>query len=72
MIGIILNILKESLMAMVGKLAFKAISERFMTRLVIYGLLKLKDMSTNDVVDNTVQDIVDQLKGKKLTVADNS
>ena len=45
-------------------------AERFVTRLVIWGLEKLRDMSTNDVVDQTVTDIIESLKGKRLVVAD--
>ena len=70
MVGILFSILKETLFALVAKIAFKAVAERFATRLVIYGLEKLKDYSTNDVVDGTVQDIVNQLKGKRLKVMD--
>jgi hypothetical protein len=71
MTTILFNLLKETFLALIAKIAFRTIAERFMTRLVIYGLKKLKDYSTNDVVDDTVQDIIDQLKGKRLKVADD-
>jgi hypothetical protein len=71
MTTILFNLLKETFLALIAKIAFRTIAERFMTRLVIYGLRKLKDYSTNDVVDDTVQDIIDQLKGKRLKVADD-
>lgn len=67
---IILMVLKETLLALVAKVAWKAVAERFLTRLVIYGLEKLRDMSTNDVVDQTVTDVIESLKGKRLVVAD--
>lgn len=70
MISILFTALKEILMTLVFKLGFKILAERFATRLVIYGLEKLKTYSTNDVVDETVQDIINQLKGKKLKVVD--
>jgi hypothetical protein len=70
MINIVFTLVKEMLLSMVGRVMGKAIMERFATRLVIYGLNKLKDYSTNDVVDETVQDIIDKLKGKKLKVID--
>ena len=63
-------ILKETFMALAGKIAFKAILERAITRVVIKGLEKLASMSTNTVAKDTVQDIVDSLRGKKLKVID--
>lgn len=71
MLKIALMILKETLLAMVAKVAWKAVAERFFTRLVIYGLEKLRDMSSNDVVDQTVTDVIESLKGKRLVVADS-
>lgn len=62
--------LKELLLATVAKVAWKAVAERFFTRLVVYGLEKLKALSTNDVVDETVDDIIQSLKGKRLKVID--
>jgi len=72
MISIAFVLLKEVLLATVAKVAFKAVAERFATRLVIYGLEKLKGYSTNDVVDSTVEDIIQSLKGKRLSVADKA
>lgn len=72
MTTIMFNLLKEAFLSLVGKIAFRVLAERFMTRLVIYSLQKLKDYSTNDVVDKTVQDIIDQLKGKRLKVVDDA
>lgn len=68
---IIWLVLKETLLAMVAKVAWKAVAERFLTRLVIYGLEKLRDMSTNDVLQTTVNDIITSLQGKRLVVADS-
>lgn len=67
---ILLTVLKETLLALLAKVAWKAVAERFITRLVIWGLEKLRDMSTNDVVDQTVTDVIESLKGKRLVVAD--
>jgi hypothetical protein len=64
-------ILKETILSIIGKVGWKVIGERFMTRLVIYGLNKLESYSTNTVVKQTVADIVNQLKGKKLKVVDD-
>lgn len=71
MIGIAYQLIKEIVLGVIGKIAFKAIGERFATRLVIYGLKKLKDYSTNDVVDETVDDIIASLKGKRLKVVED-
>ena len=71
MTSILFVMLKEIFLGMLGKVAGKAIMERFATRLVIHGLNKLKDYSTNDVVDDTVQDVIDKLKGKKLKVIED-
>ena len=72
MTTIMFNLLKETFLSLIAKIAFRTVAERFMTRLVIYGLNKLKDYSTNEVVDETVQDIIDQLKGKRLKVVDDA
>ena len=70
MTSILVAILRETLMALIGKVAFKAILERAITRVVIKGLEKLADMSTNTLAHDTVVDIIDSLKGKKLKVVD--
>jgi hypothetical protein len=70
MVTILFTMLKEIFLSLVAKIAFKTVLERFSTRLVIYGLEKLKGYSTNDVVDETVQDVINQLKGKGLKVVD--
>jgi len=70
MMSTLITMIYEMSVAILGKVAWQAVFERFYTRLVIYGLNKIKDMSTNDVVDTTVQDIIDSLKGKRLAVID--
>jgi len=70
MISTLVTMFWEMSIAIFGKVAWKAVFERFYTRLLIYSLNKIKDMNTNEVVDNTVQDIIDSLKGKKLAVID--
>ena len=68
--SIVFTLLKEILLSMVAKVAFKSVAERFATRLVVYGLEKLESYSTNYVVKDTVNDIKNQLKGKGLKVID--
>lgn len=48
------------------QITWKVILERFATRLVIWGLEKIKSLSTNDVTQDTMDDIIMSLKGKKL------
>ena len=71
MTTILFTMLKEIFLSLFAKIAFKVVLERFSTRLVIYGLEKLKGYSTNEVVDETVQDVISQLKGKGLKVVDD-
>ena len=70
MTTILFTMLKEIFLSLIAKIAFKTVLERFATRLVVYGLKKVKDYSDNDVVDDTTQDIINQLKGKRLKVID--
>jgi hypothetical protein len=70
MTNIVYTLLKEVFLSLVGKLAFKVLAERFMTRLVIYGLEKIRSYTTNEVIEETVQDVLSQLKGKRLKVID--
>jgi hypothetical protein len=65
---IMLMALKEILMSLLLKVAWRTVVERFITRGVIWGLIKLRDMSTNDVADETLQDIINSLRGKRLHV----
>ncbi|MGI2820997.1 hypothetical protein [Vibrio fluvialis] len=56
----------EVLKGLFLQVAWKVILERFASRLVIWGLEKIKSLSTNDVTQETVNDIILSLKGKKL------
>ncbi|MGL4225941.1 MAG: hypothetical protein ACRCSE_12595 [Vibrio sp.] len=48
------------------QITWKVILERFASRLVIWGLEEIKSLSTNNVTQETVDDIIMSLKGKKL------
>ena len=65
-------VLKEATFSLIGKVAWQVVFERFYSRLVIYSLNKLKDMHTNDVVDDTIDDIIKSLQGKRLKVVDDA
>ncbi len=56
----------EVLKALVLQISWKIIVERFATRVVIWGLEKLKSLTTNDVAQDTVDDILLSLHGKRL------
>lgn len=64
--GILGKTLWEVVKGLVLQVAWKVILERFASRLVIWGLEKIKTLTTNDVTQETVSDIIDSLKGKKL------
>jgi hypothetical protein len=66
MASVLYVMLKEILLSMVAKVAFKAVAERFATRLVVYGLKKLEGYSTNEVTSGLVKDILASLEGKGL------
>lgn len=70
MTTMLIMILKETFMALIGKIAFKAIIERAVTRSVLSGLDKLSKMSTNSVVKATITDIKWSLSNKGLAVLD--
>jgi hypothetical protein len=63
--------IKEMLLSLIGRVAWQAIFERASTRLVIFSLRKLESYSTNQVVDDTVNDIINSLRGKGLKVIDD-
>ncbi len=71
MTSVLIKLLKETFMALLGRLAFQVLVERFATRLVVYGLEKIQAQATNDVTRDTVQDVLNQLQGKRLKVIDS-
>ncbi|GEK12012.1 hypothetical protein [Aliivibrio fischeri] len=48
------------------QITWQVIVERFATRVVVWGLEKLKTLTTNDVMQNTVDDVLLSLQGKRL------
>ncbi|MGF1710134.1 hypothetical protein L4C37_06045 [Vibrio kagoshimensis] len=64
--GIIGKTLLEVLKGLFFQIGWKIILERFATRLVVWGLEKLRDLSTNDVMQATVDDVIASLQGKRL------
>ncbi|EGQ8300076.1 hypothetical protein QPI28_000627 [Vibrio parahaemolyticus] len=64
--GIIGKTLLEVVKGLFFQIGWKIILERFATRLVVWGLETLKGLSTNDVLQETVDDIIAALQGKRL------
>lgn len=63
------KLVSDSLSAVIGRIGWTVVLERLLTRILIASLRWLKGLSTNDVVDETVDDIVKQLQGKRLAKA---
>lgn len=70
MIKVVIKFLKELLWMLLARVSWAAVVERFAVRLVIYLLEKLRDRYTNTVTQETVDDIIEQLKGKRLQAAE--
>ena len=70
-VPIIGSLIYETASAMILKIAWGTISERFFTRVTIWGLEKLKKRWTNEVSQETLDDIIKSLKGKRLKVIDD-
>ncbi|EGQ8451971.1 hypothetical protein GTP28_10370 [Vibrio parahaemolyticus] len=64
--GIVGKTLFEVLKGLFFQISWTIILERFATRLVVWGLETLKGLSTNDVLQDTVDDIITALQGKRL------
>ncbi|MDW1615055.1 hypothetical protein R7D96_13055 [Vibrio sp. Vb2853] len=64
--GIILTGLIELVKSLFAKITWDIVLERFATRLIVWGLETLKGLTTNDVLQGTVDDILQSLQGKRL------
>ena len=64
--GIIGKTLLEVLKGLFFQIGWKIILERFASRLVVWGLEALRDLSTNGVIQETVDDVIASLQGKRL------
>lgn len=56
--------------AVLGRIRWTVVLERLLTRMLVATLRWIKELSTNDVVDETVDDVIEQLKDKRLAKAD--
>ena len=71
LIPIIGSLLYETITIMITKIAWGTIAERFFTRLALYCLEKLKKRLTNELSQKTIDDFIQNLKGKRLKVIDD-
>lgn len=65
---VVVKLLKETGLMLLRKITWQLLVERFMTRLVIYGLESLEAKATNTVTKQTVRDVLACLQGKQLDV----
>ena len=66
MLKVLISSLMEVLKGILFQIGWKVVLERFATRLILWGLTTLKKLSTNDVVDETIEDVMASLRGKRL------
>ena len=64
--GIVGKTLLEVLKGLFFQISWSIILERFATRSVVWGLETLKGLTSNDVMQETVDDIINALQGKRL------
>ncbi|MCP4823172.1 MAG: hypothetical protein GY892_03555 [Shimia sp.] len=64
--GIIGKTLFEILKGLFLQITWKVVLERFASRTIVWGLEALRDLSTNDVIQETVDDVIASLQGKRL------
>jgi len=67
--GLTWHLVFDTLAAILGRIAWPIIIERLLTRLIISFLNWLRDITTNDVTQATVEDIRDQLVRARLPKA---
>ncbi len=64
--AIVFKMLLEALKVIVGKLAFAAVSERFLSRLLCHALRQLAKKSSNSFTQETCEAFIEALKRDDL------
>lgn len=64
-----LKLFKDALSALLGRIKWGIIVERLVTRIVVAGLRKLQNMTSNRLVKQTVDDFLNQLQADGLKKA---
>jgi hypothetical protein len=68
--GLTTKLVIDVLTAIIGKVAWTIVLERLLTRVLVGCLKWLATLTTNQVVNDTVKDIVIQLRSKGLAKAE--
>jgi len=68
--GLTWKLIADAIAALFGRINWTVVLERLLTRILVSVLRWIKELSTNDVIDETVDDIISQLKEKRLAKAD--
>ena len=66
MTAILMKMLLETLKAMIGKMLFAAVGERFLSRIVCHCLRSLAKQTTNTLDDELAEQIIQALKNPTL------
>lgn len=66
LIGVFGKSLLDIVKGILLQITWQVIVERFATRVVVWGLEKLKSLTSNDVMQDTVDDVLQSLQGKRL------
>ena len=66
MTTIFLKMLLETFKALAGKILFQVVSERFMSRIICFGLRKISEQSTNNLTRAMAEEIINGLKRSDL------
>lgn len=59
--GLVLKLVLEALKAMLMRIDWAVVVERFASRVVVWGLHKIESLTTNSVVKGTASDFLEQL-----------
>lgn len=65
-----LKLFQDAFSALLGRIGWRIIVERLVTRIVVAGLNKLVAMTSNQLIQQTVDDMIKQLKQDGLKKAD--
>lgn len=68
--GLTTKLVVDVLTAIIGKVAWTIVLERLLTRVLVGCLKWLASLTSNEVVQSTVKDIVVQLRSKGLAKAE--
>lgn len=63
---ILISLFLESLKAIIKKLSFAVVKERFLSRIICYGLRWLAESSTNKLTKEIAESLIDALKRPDL------